>query len=1485
DFLLYILNKPTSFHLVEVGRDSHYYCPWAELESRMQRHLARLVCFSVLILIFRIAAGDQASLEPGDAVTLADGAEGLVVSAERETTQATVGQELLSPPDAPAVVTADSAADGHEGRSCDSNGLLVEVQGSTAAVSNSSGSIAPEVPAPSYMSPPLTEGDPADGSSRPSAGLPHISRLQKQESVGSVEIIPLGQYELEATAQEPQLQLPQPQPLELLEVDRRNGAGQVAEAGGPDHGVALVEEVGRDTAGSGLHPGTVATPGAEANGEQQNTSSPASSAGQLLPPAQSPQELSNVTASTAGHVTDAKLSTQQEPTQPAAQPTATPSSTPPTLLPQPTQPPSQPPSQPPPQPPPQPSPQPSQPPPQPSHPTPPLQPLQPQLQSPQLPPQSQPPQPQVALAQPTTQPMQPEQQRKRSAHTAIPKPDEFVMSMPATDLSVSVLAAEASGSAMGHAGAQQGMAGEEVILDGLATVLPGGDIDGRLVSGEIGPVILEAGLFNGGAGPTGAAPNGGAAAAAGSQISGSHLEDDEDDGRKINLAAASDGASIVAANKEAKRPDRLIDGDDDSYMKNTCSASKWAIVELSQLGRVDEIKLTMKEMYSSRVREFVVKGRQSHPKKDGLADYARGLDLDSWQLLGVFLAENRKGSQVFRLPRKARVRYLLLQVLSHYGTEEMCALNSLEVLGVTAAQELELALSRPLNARPQPTAAAAPGHRAGAQARIATGTAPQAGQDAAPVWTAQGTGTQFAASSTPVPQEAGQQRPAATQQLPPQTQPHQQQQPPQQHQPNQQRQEQRDVPIGATNFTAGLAGAAGAEPTASRGEALQPDGASAFGAAAGVSGGPVTQEASSDSVPGSSNSTINGSSSVMGSNPSSSAAGSTSNGSSSINTGGNSSLGDMTSLTEEGSIAVSGSVGPQLASSGSVPDGGELNPNISNTLFAPVDNRPQCEGSGSEASVNTSHPPGFLLGKTDVTADQDMGGPAGPPGEASCMPGAAGPDTIAITAAAGVPPGALPIVPLSPAGQSGMGLACDAAMQGLSDGTRGADNAGIETEGSLQAAGDAGQSSSAEPITDETSADGSENGASGVLREVQTGSAAVLTPVSGNEGPQCSESCTSAPSGAGPAVTASLGAQPSAADGAGGVGDAGGEQAKAATTTAAVGQGVGVPAQAPNVTSPLPSSGAPPSSAGAAISQAAAPALSPSDAVDQQLQERAAPVASLGDPAIPPVAPMVTAASTAASAGSANGGALSPASTPTGSYPDTISSAANVASPPAPTAQTPVGQKATVSGTATVPQAAPSLDSILSMLDVGASSKPRVAGNLFDVIKQEMMMLKLNQTRLWAYIHALVDALNARHEELEADAQVVEDKLELLDASLATVVGQAVARASEASMAPLAAMSARLAELEARAARAEAQGAAVLMYSSAVLGAAVLAAIGGGRWRAVRWLIILLSLVNGAVALGLHAGLVRVTLDGYRQAAAGYVVGLLHQATRGAFGK
>ncbi len=62
----------------------------------------------------------------------------------------------------------------------------------------------------------------------------------------------------------------------------------------------------------------------------------------------------------------------------------------------------------------------------------------------------------------------------------------------------------------------------------------------------------------------------------------SEPEDDEDDDDRHNFASAKDGAKIVAANKDAKKPSAILDSDSDTYLRNECKADKWLAVELSQ---------------------------------------------------------------------------------------------------------------------------------------------------------------------------------------------------------------------------------------------------------------------------------------------------------------------------------------------------------------------------------------------------------------------------------------------------------------------------------------------------------------------------------------------------------------------------------------------------------------------------------------------------------------------------------------------------------------------------------------------------------------------------------------------------------------------------------------------------------------------------------------------------------------------------------------
>ena len=70
--------------------------------------------------------------------------------------------------------------------------------------------------------------------------------------------------------------------------------------------------------------------------------------------------------------------------------------------------------------------------------------------------------------------------------------------------------------------------------------------------------------------------------------------------------------------------------------------ARWLMLELSQVAKVSRLELAQFELYSARVREFEVWGRQSHPRTDGFgSEYARTLNSTQWQLLGNFTGAPR----------------------------------------------------------------------------------------------------------------------------------------------------------------------------------------------------------------------------------------------------------------------------------------------------------------------------------------------------------------------------------------------------------------------------------------------------------------------------------------------------------------------------------------------------------------------------------------------------------------------------------------------------------------------------------------------------------------------------------------------------------------------------------------------------------------------------------------------------------------------------
>eukprot|EP00891_Asterochloris_glomerata_P001172 jgi/Astpho2/1172/fgenesh1_pg.00021_%23_20_t len=157
-----------------------------------------------------------------------------------------------------------------------------------------------------------------------------------------------------------------------------------------------------------------------------------------------------------------------------------------------------------------------------------------------------------------------------------------------------------------------------------------------------------------------------------------------------NFALAADGAKLVAANKEAKKAAAILQVDD-TFCLTPVKADNWMIIELSQVAKVDTVELSQDELYSSRVKDFELRGRQTHPRSEG-TDYTRGLNSTQWKLLGQFRAAKMKGTQSFAV-EPTWVKYLQLRLLSHWGMESVCAINDLRVNGKSAAEDLEDRLS------------------------------------------------------------------------------------------------------------------------------------------------------------------------------------------------------------------------------------------------------------------------------------------------------------------------------------------------------------------------------------------------------------------------------------------------------------------------------------------------------------------------------------------------------------------------------------------------------------------------------------------------------------------------------------------------------------------------------------------------------------------------------------------------------------------------
>ncbi|KAE9593952.1 putative Galactose-binding domain, SUN domain-containing protein [Lupinus albus] len=150
----------------------------------------------------------------------------------------------------------------------------------------------------------------------------------------------------------------------------------------------------------------------------------------------------------------------------------------------------------------------------------------------------------------------------------------------------------------------------------------------------------------------------------------------EPGGAEYNYASASNGAKILASNKEAKGASNILSRDKDKYLINPCSSEeKFVIIELSEEILLDKIDIANFEHHSSNLKDFQLLGSLVYPT-------------DKWVFLGNFTASNVKQAQSFVLKDPKWVKYLNLNLKSHYGSEFYCTLSIVEVYGVDAVEKM-----------------------------------------------------------------------------------------------------------------------------------------------------------------------------------------------------------------------------------------------------------------------------------------------------------------------------------------------------------------------------------------------------------------------------------------------------------------------------------------------------------------------------------------------------------------------------------------------------------------------------------------------------------------------------------------------------------------------------------------------------------------------------------------------------------------------------
>ncbi|VDM62907.1 unnamed protein product [Angiostrongylus costaricensis] len=152
-----------------------------------------------------------------------------------------------------------------------------------------------------------------------------------------------------------------------------------------------------------------------------------------------------------------------------------------------------------------------------------------------------------------------------------------------------------------------------------------------------------------------------------------------------NYASKECGAKVLHSNAEAENTKAILNEKvcKDEYMRNPCenAAYKFVIIELCETVQLRAIELANYELFSSGPRTIRLWSAERFPTGE-------------WQLITELTAIDSRQIQQFSIPTNGiYVKFMKVELLSHYGNEHYCTLSVLKVLGISMIDEYEAEVS------------------------------------------------------------------------------------------------------------------------------------------------------------------------------------------------------------------------------------------------------------------------------------------------------------------------------------------------------------------------------------------------------------------------------------------------------------------------------------------------------------------------------------------------------------------------------------------------------------------------------------------------------------------------------------------------------------------------------------------------------------------------------------------------------------------------